>query len=188
MATRKSARTLSLELARIFRRWGYDGASLSRLSQGTGLGRASLYHHFPGGKTEIAEAAYARISATFTAEVLAKLAGKGTPAERILQMTDAMDAFYEGGRAACFIDIFAIGGAAEVFSGQLCGAVDYWIAAIARTLEEAGQSAEIAQARAERAVIEIEGALVLARATGRREVFARVIEALPGRLLGQAVP
>lgn len=188
MAIRKSARVLSLELARIFRRWGYDGASLSRLSQGTGLGRASLYHHFPGGKTEIAQAAYARISATFTAEVLAKLAGNGAPAERILQMTDALDTFYEGGRAACFIDIFAIGGARDVFSEQLTGAVGYWIAAIARTLEEAGQRPEEARLRAQDAVIAIEGALVLARATARQEVFARVIETLPGRLLAKAGP
>ncbi|MHA1546512.1 MAG: TetR/AcrR family transcriptional regulator [Alphaproteobacteria bacterium] len=185
MAPRKSARALSIETAQIFRRWGYDGASLSRLSKGTGLGRASLYHHFPAGKSEIAEAAYARIAANFTREVLAKLAGKGTPAERIMRMTDALDAFYDGGRAACFIDIFSIGDAAQVFADQLSGAVDYWIAAIATTLVEAGQNAQIAQARAQDAVIAIEGALVLARATGDAQVFARVIENLPRRLLAK---
>ena len=34
-------------LAVAFRQDGYDGASISRLSASTGLGKASLYHYFP---------------------------------------------------------------------------------------------------------------------------------------------
>ena len=41
----------------VFRRCGYDGATLSSISEATGLGRASLYHHFPGGKQEMAAVA-----------------------------------------------------------------------------------------------------------------------------------
>src|SRR5262245_55204338 len=43
-------------LAEVFRRHGYEGATLSELARVTGLGKASLYHHFPGGKSEMAEA------------------------------------------------------------------------------------------------------------------------------------
>lgn len=42
-------------LLRLFREYGYDGATLSKISQATGLGKASLYHHFPGGKDEMVE-------------------------------------------------------------------------------------------------------------------------------------
>ena len=42
-------------LMRLFRQYGYDGATLSKISQATGLGKASLYHHFPGGKDEMVE-------------------------------------------------------------------------------------------------------------------------------------
>ena len=38
------------KLTDIFCEYGYDGTSLTILSQNTGLGRASLYYHFPGGK------------------------------------------------------------------------------------------------------------------------------------------
>ncbi|RYZ76568.1 MAG: TetR/AcrR family transcriptional regulator, partial [Proteobacteria bacterium] len=31
-----------------FRISGYEGVSMSRISEVTGLGKASLYHHFPG--------------------------------------------------------------------------------------------------------------------------------------------
>ena len=37
-----------------FRADGYEGASLSRLSEATGLKKASLYHRFPGGKEQMA--------------------------------------------------------------------------------------------------------------------------------------
>ena len=43
-------------LMKVFRREGYEGASLSRLSEATGLGRSSLYHHFPRGKEDMAAA------------------------------------------------------------------------------------------------------------------------------------
>src|SRR5215213_4679270 len=38
----------------LFREKGFDGASLSDISEATGLGKSSLYHHFPSGKEEIA--------------------------------------------------------------------------------------------------------------------------------------
>ena len=37
-------------LAEAFRQYGFEGASLSMLSEATGLGNGSLYHFFPGGK------------------------------------------------------------------------------------------------------------------------------------------
>ena len=44
------------QLVDLFFRHGYNGTTLSLISSGTGLGRASLYHHFPGGKEEMARA------------------------------------------------------------------------------------------------------------------------------------
>ena len=40
----------------VFQDHGYEGASLADLSRATGLGKSSLYHHFPGGKEQMAEA------------------------------------------------------------------------------------------------------------------------------------
>lgn len=37
-------------LVKTFRQSGYEGTTLSQISQATGLGKASLYHHFPNGK------------------------------------------------------------------------------------------------------------------------------------------
>lgn len=183
MSSRTNARILTDRIADIFREEGYDGSSLSLLASRTELGKASLYHHFPGGKSEMAGAVYDRVSAAFTREVLAKLAGRGAPEERLRHMAEGLGRFYDDGRRACLIDVFSIGGVREDFQGKLAEAVNYWVAAIARTLVDAGQSEAEALERAEDAVIAIEGALVVARATGKPEVFQRTLRRLPGRLL-----
>lgn len=41
-------------LAQVFLDHGYDGASIAALAASAGLSKASLYHHFPGGKQEMA--------------------------------------------------------------------------------------------------------------------------------------
>ncbi|MFT7651655.1 MAG: TetR/AcrR family transcriptional repressor of lmrAB and yxaGH operons, partial [Candidatus Azotimanducaceae bacterium] len=41
---------LTEDLRQVFITRGYDGATLAHLSASTGLSKASLYHHFPGGK------------------------------------------------------------------------------------------------------------------------------------------
>src|SRR5271163_2275431 len=42
---------------RLLRRQGYSGTSVSDFLQAAGTANGSLYHHFPGGKEELARAA-----------------------------------------------------------------------------------------------------------------------------------
>ncbi len=41
-------------VSEVFRRVGYDGASLEELAKATGLKKSSLYHRFPEGKRQMA--------------------------------------------------------------------------------------------------------------------------------------
>src|SRR5476649_1575217 len=61
-------------LAEVFRLHGFEGASLARICEGTGLGKGSIYHFFPGGKEEMADAVLAEIGAWFRDQVYAPLA------------------------------------------------------------------------------------------------------------------
>jgi hypothetical protein len=46
--------------------FGYrEGASLSLISEATGLGKGCLYHFFPGGKEEMADAVLSEIDGWF---------------------------------------------------------------------------------------------------------------------------
>ena len=183
MVQRLTPRTITGRLVDIFRREGFDGASLTVLANGTGLGRASFYHHFPGGKADMAHAAYERASRDFTKAVLAPLAGSSPPQERLHRMVNGLDAFYDGGRGACLIDVFSLGGARDLFRDEIAEALGYWAHAIARVLVEAGISRDEARARAENVIIAVEGALVVSRGSGSTEPFRRVLNAIVPDLL-----
>ncbi len=52
-------------LGEVFRRYGFEGASIARFSENTHLGKDSLYHFFPGGKEEMAKAVLSDIEDWF---------------------------------------------------------------------------------------------------------------------------
>ena len=77
---------LTEALTQVFQTYGYDGATLSRISDATGLQRASLYHRFPGGKEEMAKFVLAKADEVFAHQLLAPLGEPGEPKERIREM------------------------------------------------------------------------------------------------------
>lgn len=167
-----------------FREHGYDGASIARLSEATGLGKASLYHHFKGGKQDMAEAVLIQSGSRFSSLVIAPLRGAGEPRRRLRAMTAGLSEFYARGQGSCLLELFGIGPAGERFRPRLKGAIHRFQNALAAVLQEAGVDGPDAASRAENAIVAIQGALVVGRATGDRSVFRRVLKHLPDGLLG----
>ncbi|MFN0097866.1 MAG: TetR/AcrR family transcriptional regulator [Gemmatimonadaceae bacterium] len=170
-------------LLTVIRREGYDGASLSVLSEATGLGKSSLYHYFPDGKDDMVEAALEYVAARMEATVFAALRGDAAPRARIQSMARALDAFYRGGREPCLLAALGFGESAGRFHPRVSQLFTEWIAAITGVLRDAGVPAGKARARAEEALARIEGALVLARSLDKPAIFARTLKALPDGLL-----
>jgi len=165
-------------LTSAFRSDGFDGASVSRMEEQTGLKRASLYHHFPGGKEDMAQAVLASAGERFAREVLAPLREEGDPAQRLGTSAAALDRFYRGGREPCLLEIFSLGGARAPLGGTVSRSFAEWIGALADLLTEAGADTAAAKTRAADAVAQVQGSLVLARATGEADPFARAIRML----------
>ncbi|MGB5623462.1 MAG: TetR/AcrR family transcriptional regulator [Gammaproteobacteria bacterium] len=174
------------QLADSFREHGYDGASLARLSEATSLGKASLYHHFKTGKKGMAAAVLGRAGARFNALVLSPLRQSGNPTRRLNLMTLGLNEFYRGGELACLLELFGIGDAGRLFRPQLRGAIVRFRQTIADVLEQAGFDRDSAENRAEEAVVTIQGALVVGRTTGDRDVFQRALASMPERLLARS--
>ncbi len=170
-------------IVKVFRQQGYEGTTLSRISAATGLGRASLYHHFPNGKQEMAEAVLEYVAQWFGENILMPLRDQGKPAERIELMGDRLNQFYDCGRYACLLAIFALGEPDHLFHQQLNQMLNAWIDSLAMVLTEAGIPANQARQRAEDAVLEIQGALVLTRVLDSTEPFERVLQHLSLKLL-----
>lgn len=170
-------------LLKVFRQHGYEGATLSRISEATGLGRASLYHHFPNGKKEMAEAVLTYVNQWFKATVLEPLYSEGQPVERIQAMNTSLSQFYNCGRDACLLAVFTLGESNDLFHPQVQQALNAWIDGLTQVLTEAELDSEQARKRAEDAVMQIQGALVLTRALGDTTLFERVLQQLPVKLM-----
>lgn len=185
MAVRKIAEEeLLARLTRVFQEHGFEGASLSRISEATGLKRASLYHRFPGGKEEMAQAVLRYAHKRFGNDLLEPLRGPGEPAERIREMARRLDDFYRQGRQSCLLDTLSLEDMPSL-RRLTASAARGWIDAMAEVAQEAGVSRPQARNLSQQAVIRIEGALVLARATGDRRPFQQVLEVLPRLLTGR---
>ena len=107
------------KLVDVFRQYGYEGATLTRLSQATGLGKASLYHHFPKGKEEMADAVLDYLNQGLNEQLLAPLHSDRAPADRIRAMNQNIDAFYKHGQQACLLALLSVGEAHNLFQGQI---------------------------------------------------------------------
>jgi AcrR family transcriptional regulator len=175
-------------LADTFRQRGYDGASLADIAKATGLGKSSLYHYFPGGKEEMATGVLAALSEQLEAGLFGPLAGPGVPARKLGRMLDTLDGFYNGGRNACLLERLAASADRSPFQRPLHAVFERWIGAIAALCREAGIPVATARARAEDAVVRIEGALVLSAGTGDHRPFGRALTAIRRSLLARPAP
>ena len=169
-------------LAEVFREHGYEGASLSLISKATGLGKGSLYHFFPGGKEEMASAVLAEIDGWFEANVFAPLRDGDKPEVAITGMFNAVSAYFRSGRRVCLVGALALGDTRDRFVEAVRGYFARWVDALASALTRGGTPHEAALASAEEVVVGIQGAIVLARALGRTDIFEGTVERLKGRL------
>lgn len=178
-----SAAELIARLGQVFLGAGYEGASLAMLSRAAGLAKAALYHRFPGGKEEIALRVLDARAREMAEAVLGPLSAAGTPPERLAAMVAALRDFYEDGAGACLSDLFSVGGVPRSVREPLAVGLEAWMAAIAAVLAEAGFAPDEAARRAEDAVVRVQGALVVGRASGDTSVFRRLMERLVADLL-----
>ena len=163
--------------------YGYDGTTLSVISEATGLGKASLYHHFPGGKEEMAAAVLAHSDRWGEARIGALLAG-GLPAEQKLRgLFQALEEVHTRSHQLTLMNVFTYGAARQVFGAQVRSRVRAGLEVMAGLLHACGIPSPTAEARALDAYIQIEGAMVLARTLDDLEVFRAVVRRLPDALL-----
>jgi TetR/AcrR family transcriptional regulator, lmrAB and yxaGH operons repressor len=166
----------------LFRQFGYDGVTLSKISQATGLGKASLYHHFPGGKDEMVETVLVALEQGLEQIISDALHCDGDALTRLQMMCDRLSEAYNGGQKPCLLAALSLGSAKAVFQERVQRLLQLWINAIATVLIEAGMTEELAHQRGEDGVIAIQGALILAQGLDNSAPFQRVIQQLPNTL------
>jgi AcrR family transcriptional regulator len=155
--------------AELFRRQGYAGTGLKQIVSQSAAPFGSVYHHFPGGKEQLADevlrtggafflALYEAIVAAEPGDIAAGVDAFFRGAGETLQATDYAD--------ACPIATVA-GEIASTHDGLRRATADVftsWLDALAEDLREAGASAQAARDTALAVLAALEGAFLLCRA------------------------
>lgn len=170
-------------LGEVFREHGYGGASLAIIGERTGLGKGSLYHFFPGGKEEMAEAVLAEIDGWFQRAIFTPLRTDKDAARAIVGMFKSVDDYFRSGRRICLIGALALNDARDVFAKPIQSYFARWQDALAGALVRAGHRRKSAGALSEQTLAAIQGALILARALDDPTVFTRALVRERGQLL-----
>ncbi|WP_263408987.1 TetR/AcrR family transcriptional regulator [Terriglobus tenax] len=162
----------------VFQDRGYEGASLADLSQATGLGKSSLYHHFPRGKEQMAEAVLEQ-GRTFIQTAVADVAKSNEPLKlRIRKIVAALDQLYASGKNPCVLGRLAvseIGPAGKKLAHEIFAS---WTDAVAHLARESGMTDLKARQFGEDWIARVQGSLILHAATGDCKPFERVMSAL----------
>lgn len=181
---KRSDEDLLSALTDVFRALGYAGASLSRIAEATGLEKASLYHRFPGGKEAMVAAVVSRVNRWLQDHVIKPLERPGKPTQKVRSVALRLRQLYGDGGKSCVLDTLSLPGGSPRLREAVRGSLKAWLRAFTDIAREAGASDAEARQRAEQAIIEIEGSLVLARVLGDRKPFHRAMDRLPDLLAG----
>lgn len=164
--TRERILDVSSEL---FRRQGMTGTGIKQILTEAGAPFGSLYHHFPGGKDELAAETVRRAGAYYGRMVAEKLtAGPDIAANVRAAFRDAGRTLIETGYAdACPIETVALEVASTNEPLRLATAevFDSWVEGLTALLASRGIRRKDARALAHVVLSALEGAFVLARAT-----------------------
>ena len=176
---------LMTRIGLVFRDVGYSAASLNMLAKATGLSKASLYHRFPEGKEQMACEVLEKTGRWFEEHILKPLEGPGAPQDKLRSMSVLLDAFYDGGRKACLLNMLSSPRMDDgPFSQQIRTMFSAFIDALSTVALEAGVAPKTARHRAERVVMLLQGALVLSRGLGDVGPFRLFLDTIEDELFG----
>jgi TetR/AcrR family transcriptional repressor of lmrAB and yxaGH operons len=166
----------------LFRQRGYDGASLADIAEVTGLGKSSLYHHFPGGKIEMAREVMTHLASQLEPALL-RVRGPGTPRAKLNSFLNVVEEVYDSGRLACLLERLCASAERKKFAKPLRSTFEALLDGFEYLCLEAGQKSAVARARAEEAVTRIQGSLVLGAGIDEPAVFVRALGRIRETLL-----
>ncbi|WP_405165282.1 TetR/AcrR family transcriptional regulator [Nocardia sp. NBC_01499] len=179
----ESRRRIEVAACGLLARHGYHGFGLKALSEAAGLPYGSIYHHFPGGKEEIAVAAITG-TGTLTGRMI-----RQAPTDVFATTTTIFDFMVDKLAASewddgCPIGTPALDGGSDIEAIRAaCGtAFETMEQAFVGLLGELGLSAQDAGELATTVVAAYEGATILARVR-RSEAPLRTVAAAMERLI-----
>ena len=153
--------------AELLRQRGYTGTGFREVIEVTGAPRGSIYHHFPGGKVQLAGEAVDYVG-TLARESIAGPIADGDPIAALRGFVELWRVGFErsGCRAGCPIVAVAVESHDEApeLLDSAATAFDRWREAFSDCLRAGGLAPDRADRLAALIVAAVEGAIVLSRA------------------------
>lgn len=165
-------------LRAVFLRNGYAGTSIANLAAATELGKASLYHHFPGGKAAMAKSLIRDAVADLQQNAFSGAKNSTDPKARIAVLIDEFERYVEHGRAPCLLALFALENAEVMDRPQLARQFESWLEDVTQAFEALGESPKGARRRADRLLADLYGFVCMAALRSDPKVFTRGIKHL----------
>ncbi|SFD71800.1 TetR/AcrR family transcriptional regulator [Streptomyces aidingensis] len=178
--------------AALLRERGFHGAGLTEILTASGVPKGSLYHHFPGGKSELAAEAVRQSAAGMVAalERFADRAGSTGAAVRAFCDRYAEDLAASDFRDGCPLAAVAAesGALHETVRREIGAAMELLVGTFARRIAAENPAHPDPAALAMEIVAAVEGALLLAKALRSTAPLKTVSERLAGRIAAELHP
>jgi AcrR family transcriptional regulator len=166
-------------LSSVFKTKGYEGATLSELSAACGLKKASLYHRFPNGKVEIAQAVLVHIDNWIDKNINAILMDTTLlPSQRIDKAIESINELYDEGKETCILRALLTDGTSAFLGSTIKQIMRKWEKAFASFGRDYGLNKKIAEERAIQVLIYVQGSLIVSKGLSKQAVFKSTIESI----------
>lgn len=170
-------------LAGVFRKRGFEGASLSVIQREAGVGRGSLYHFFPEGKTDMARAVLEQVGEWFEERVFVPLRTATDATTAVEAMSKEVSEYFISRERVCLFAAMALGEDQGIFTGVIRSYFTDWVDALTAALRSGGLPPQESADRALDAVAAIQGGLILARAYDDDETLLGIVARTEQHLL-----
>jgi len=164
-------------LFQVFRSKGYEGTSLADMEHYSGLKKASLYHRFPGGKKEIAQAVLSYAKQWTTANIYEILiASDRLPADRLDHALEAIKQLYDYGNKHCILRSFSMETGGDLFSTPIQHAMEQWIDGFTQLGRDFGFTKQQSKEKARKVLVLIQGGLLVAKGLKTIAIFNSILD------------
>lgn len=167
---------LAWTAAKLLQERGYNGVGLNEILAAAGLPKGSLYHHFPDGKSDLAQEAAALANREMVRIIDDAFRDASDFRHGATSLFHKLAKLFEimGKNTGCPIsEILFAGPDRPEFRKRSAAYFEGWIAQIATHAECLGVAADDARLEAERLFVVLQGSWILARANEDSNVMRR---------------
>lgn len=162
----------------VLRSKGFEGTSLNDMAEASGLKKASLYHRFPRGKKEIAEAVLHYVASWNEENIVKVLKSDQDPLERLDKVIKNISLLYNNGDSICIYRALTMETSANLFGLQIEEGFNLWIDAFTQVGLDFGFERIQASKMAMEALIRIQGALIVAKGLKDLSPFQQTLNSI----------